>query len=390
MKKNYLLGCSLIALFLLFSSCNNNEDEIIQESTEINIEPDFVKNDGSEGIENEEQLLEEEAPLDSDVNSKHYRYRNYTLLKPSDISEDKINGMCGEATTMPLLVGSRKKKVGEIKVMNDDENLYLTFTADQHKYMKKVYLNIGAKGSTPFYSNGFPNLRKFNFKAFPYYFGGTKKATYVIPLSSIDADCFEIIAYSKIYDRISRCLYTSFAYDQSSTQTYSYSYYSGCYYYNEWVRSFEYCKKDCIETESAYSYCSGSACFSEDGFAQWGWSTRLITTSYSWFVIYAKGEDCDREAAEAIGRINVRYNKSAKSATVDYILYDTNSYVFSKTQLYLGGTKYPLNNLGESTVDPVYYPYSHDVTTTAKTDSYFIENIDDGGFYLIGHSVVSQ
>ncbi|WP_108867922.1 hypothetical protein [Aquimarina aquimarini] len=253
MKKIYTLRYFFMAFLLILTSCSKDENEAIVESEKTIIEPDFIKNDGTEGLK-EEVLQEEEAPTPTEVNAKSYRHYNYTLLKPSDLTQTDVDSIaCGNITKMPLLVGSRKQKVGHVTVSNDGENLYLTFKAKRRNLMKKVYLYIGAKDNIPFYSNGFPNLRKFNYKAFPYYYGGTKEATYIIPLSSIDLDCFEIVAYAKIYNKDSRCFYTSFAYDQERTQ--QYNYYYGCIHYGTWVRSFEYCKQQCQDPcIQAYGY----------------------------------------------------------------------------------------------------------------------------------------
>ncbi|WP_024770752.1 hypothetical protein [Aquimarina macrocephali] len=304
MKTNYTLGYWFIALFLIFSSCSKDENEVIVESEKTAIEPDFIKNDGSEGIEDELQLDEEEPILTTDTNSKSYRHCNYTLLTPSDVDVEA----CGDTTTMPLLVGSRKLQVGNVTVSNDGENLYLNFEAINRNLMKKVYLYIGAKENIPFYSNGFPNLRKFNYKAFPYYYGGMKKATYVIPLSSIDLDCFEIVAYSKVYNKDSRCYYTSFAYDQTLDQQYSYHGWWSCVYYGDWVRSFGYCKQECkVECIQAYGF--HAAC----GFCE----NNVFTTFLAHTFINSKGDEgvdiellinpdgCDITNSSDVGHINI-------------------------------------------------------------------------------------
>jgi hypothetical protein len=382
MKKNYLLGYSLVALFLLFVSCSQEEEEIIPDSTNVNIEPDFFKNDGSI----EESEFEEEVPVEG-VIAKTYGYYNYTLLKPSDISQEKIDAMCGKTTTMPLLVGSRKMKVGEVNVRNDDENLYLTFSTDQRRYMKKVYLNIGAKGSTPFYSNGFPNLRKFNFKAFPYYYGGMKNATYVISLTDIDIDSFEIVAYTKVYDSYRRNFYSAFAYDQNLTQTYSYSYYSGCYYYNDWVRSFEYSKLKCQESAIAFGGGGKSTCFIDDGFDQWGWTSGPLNNDQR-LQLFVNGSGCDQDNATFAGWVSVSYDNIAKVASVRFWTPGDSAYIFEETSLYIGSEKYPLESNGSETIDPSQYPYSHKNLGGVKTDiTYVIENVPSD-FYIIPHAMI--
>ncbi len=328
LKRNYLLACSLLTLFLVFTSCSKEENEVVNDTIESSEsvssdektpeELNYVDNDGSFGLTGEEAVaIEEEAPTgvagkgNSAISSKSARNYtcNYTLLTPSDLTKKDVDSIaCGDTKTLPLLVGSSKKKVGRITVANDGENLYISLKANRYKYMEKVYLYIGEKGNIPFYSNGFPNLRKFNFKAFPYYYGGRKQATYVVPLSSIDADCFEIVAYSKIYDAYSNCLYSAFGYNPERTQEYTYSYYTGCYYFGEWVRSFEYCKQSCApECIQAYGYHEECGFCEDDVFNTFlaysfidrngdkGFKIELITNP----------NGCDISTSTEVGHINV-------------------------------------------------------------------------------------
>ncbi len=331
LKTNYFLTYSLIALFLVFTSCSKEENEIINEteSTEVEAieegeeatpeELNFFENGGSPGLTAEEKdIIEDKAPEEG-IASKSARYHcNYTLLKPADVDSTTV---CGTTTTMPLLVGSIKKEVGEVTIANDEENLYLTFKAAQNKYMKKVYLYIGEKGSIPFYSNGFPNLRKFNYKAFPYYYGGMREATYVIPLSSINLDCFEIVAYAKVYDAYSNCFYSAFAYDKERTQEYYYSYYTGCYYFGDWVRSFEYCKQTCeVPCVQAHGYHDKCAFCENDVLGTFlayvfidrngpeGFNVELITNP----------NGCDVSNSPIIGHVNIASIENTNKLKVEY------------------------------------------------------------------------
>ena len=304
-------------------------------------------------------------------------------MKQADVNEIK----CGETKTMPLLVGSSKKKVGVVKVSNDEENLYLTVKADDNMYMKKVYFNIGAKEDIPFFSNGFPNLYKFNYKAFPYYFGGQKKATYVIPLSSINLDCFEIVAYAKVFSKRSWCYYSAFAYNKERTQEYHYSQYSRCYYFKDWVRSFEYCISDCDDgTLSAYGFCHNEICFSENGFPAIGWVNGPINQKGNAFRLYAKVEGCDYENAIYVGTAYGFYNFDRKDIYVEYNLEDTD-YVLVEGSVYIGSTSYPLNGDGEETIDPAEFPYRATGLEGVNRYQFFIENVPDD-FYIIPHAVV--
>ena len=332
LKKNYLLTYSLIALFLVFTSCSKEENEIINDtdSTEVEAtdageettpeELNFFENDGLDAslIEEGMPTEEEEAPKDGIASKSARNYHcDYTLLKPKDVDPT----VCGDATIQPLLVGSSKKKVGRVTIANDEENIYITVKAGKNKYIAKTYFYIGEKGSIPFYSNGFPNLRKFNYKAFPYYFGGEKKATYVIPLSSINLDCFEIVAYAKVYDAYSNCYYSAFAYDKERTQEYSYSYYTGCYYFGDWVRSFEYCKQTCeVPCVQAYGFHEKCAFCEND----------VLGTFLAYLFIDSNGEKgfevelntnpngCDVSNSPIIGHINIASIENTNKLKVEY------------------------------------------------------------------------
>ncbi len=376
MKINYFSNYLIIFLLLFISSCNSNDSELIVDTDKTSIEPDFFKNDGSENLE--EEQLEEEAPTETSL--KTYSAYNYTLLKPSNLSEDEI---CGDVRTMPLLVGSRKKQVGEVNVSNDKENLYLTFKADDYKYMKKVYLYIGEKVNIPFYSNGFPNLRKFNYKAFPYYYGGQKEATYVIPLSSIDLDCFEIVAYAKIFDKRSWCYYSSFTYDNDLTQKYYYSYYSGCYYFKDWVRSFEYCKHKCIQAQAYALWNDGgdlnnnTECIdNESGLTFVSKAAYGFLTSQNYFLVYlfTNTDGCDITDADKIGFIKVSLtNENTGELTIKQYFYN-DAYKLEESKLYLGHNPTPsMSDYETITYSPATsYPDDYISSWPDKTKSLYI------------------
>ncbi|AXT60295.1 hypothetical protein D1816_08005 [Aquimarina sp. AD10] len=373
MKQNYILHYCLIALFLAFSSCSKDESDITEQQPEsVVAEPDFVENDGSQGLEGDEKRAEEEeAPLLTETNQKGYWNYDYTLLKPSELSQSDVKNLrCKESKVMPLLVGQNKKKVGKVIVSNDDENLYLTFKADKNKFMKKVYLYIGEKGNIPFYSNGFPKLWKFNFKAFPYYFGGTKKATYVIPLSSINLDCFEIVAYSKVYDKDSNCLYSAFAYNKNLTQEYYYSYYSGCFYYKDWVRSFEYCVQKCeAECIQAYGYHDACGICENDvfnTFLAYGFIAGQGERGFN-IEILTNPNGCDISNSTEVGRINV----SSISETKLRIKYELDAgYEMCELSFNYGAFRFTTPNNVSQQFDTPTTTYSFEIDKLTGTNIY--------------------
>ncbi|MBQ4822381.1 hypothetical protein [Aquimarina sp. MMG016] len=373
MKKSTLLQYCIMALFLVFASCSKDENEIILEDPSAVVEElEFVEKDGSFGLDEAEiEEGEEEAPAESAF-AKSYNHYDYTLLKPSGLKQRDVDSIkCGDSKTLPLLVGSYKKKVGRVTVSNDGENLYVTFKANRNRYMKKVYLYIGEKTGIPFYSNGFPKLREFNFKAFPYYYGGMKKATYVIPLSSINLDCFEIVAYSKVYDKKSRCYYSAFAYNKNLTQGYSYSGYSGCYYYDDWVRSFEYCVQKC-EAECVQAYGFHEECgFCENDvfntFLAYAFIDRNGPAGFN-IELITNPDGCDISNSTEVGHFNV----AAASETTLKIEYQVNAgYEMCEIDFNYGTSRLNTPN-----------NYSKVFDTPVTTFSFEIERLSGANIYM--------
>lgn len=376
MKKNYILFYVFTLLIVVFSSCTRDEEQLTTEPMKMAEEPEFVKNDGSEGLEGIEANTEEE--LAPDLAAKCYY--NYTLLTPSDKKQPDVDALkCGESITMPLLVGSTKKRVGKVVVSNDGENLYLTFRANQERYMKKIYLYIGEKQNIPFYSNGFPNLQAFNYKAFPYYFGGMKNATYVIPLSSVNLDCFEIVAYAKVYDKESGCFYSAFAYDSANTQQYTYSYYTGCYYYGEWVRSFNYCLQSCApDCVQAYGYHEDCGICEND----------VLNTFLAYSFIDRNGEagfdielitntnGCDIDNSTEVGIMNIA------EAGPDKLKIEYNTiagYAICQINFNYGSSRFNTPN-----------NYSQQFDTPVTSYSFEIDRLSGANIYVDGGAMISE
>ncbi len=357
MKKIHLLCLLFLASTLFFVSCSEDQDEILSSDTvSTKLEPEFFENDGSQGLDGEERAEEEAPGQGLELATKTY-YRNYTLLKPEEMMGDIDELKCGESTTMPLLVGSRKKEVGKVVVSNDDNYLYLTVGVNDYKYMKKVYFYIGDKADIPYYSNGFPKLYAFNYKAFPYYYGGQKKATYKIPLSSIDTDCFEIIAYAKIFDKRSWCYYSAFAYSPEKTQRYYYSYQTGCYYFRDWVRSFEYCKQDCEDNcleiygkkhRNDLTECLNPGTSQSEGSYWTNWLSYILMFDGNRhdLDLFANDTNCDATGLTQIAQIQIINDENSDTKlNVKYLVFD-DAYKMSSLSLYMGTEKNPYDENG--------------------------------------------
>lgn len=366
MKKINYFFYLFIAISLFFTSCDNETELVTKEQEKVAIEPELTQD-----FDVDEQEVKNAINSLSTKNKKSYYHCAYNFLQPTNLQDEDVEKLaCGNSKTMPILVSCNKTKVGEVKVSNDDENLYLTFSANKRWEMDMIFLNISAKNDIPFYSNGFPNLSKFNYRAYPYYYGGSEKAVYKIPLSKINLDTFEVVAYAKVYDTYYQRCYSSFAYDSNLTQKYYYSYYHG-YYYGDWVRSFEYNKEDCNQ----YKYLeifgrkfsnSNTKCIDIDinGKKLKGWSSwiplRNILNSKSRIdlELFKTNNNCSIENTPYIGRFEILdYNTSSKDLTLAYYMYNyelggenprtTNKYkMITEIKFYIGPEEFPFDENG--------------------------------------------
>ena len=152
---------------------------------------------------------------------------------------------------------------------------------------------------------------------------------------------------------------------------------------------------DADYSETAFAKIHGAErCFDNDGFMRWGWTNGPFTENspdgFYELALYAAAGQCDYTKGVYVGRVLIWYNEAEKSARVKYHMLRTRPYILYETHLYLGPDKYPIKNNGKETVAPGQYPYKHSNLGGVKDDWYTIENIPEGGFYVIAHAVVGK
>ncbi|MFH0895319.1 MAG: hypothetical protein V2A54_12865 [Bacteroidota bacterium] len=92
------------------------------------------------------------------------------------------------------LIAGEKDKVGSLVLINDENNLYATFTTFGNWYMKETAIYAGVMENIPV-SMGQPNPQ-----AFPYtevYLSGSCLVTYTIPLELLQ-NCYVVAAYALV------------------------------------------------------------------------------------------------------------------------------------------------------------------------------------------------
>ncbi len=138
--------------------------------------------------------------------------------------------------------------------------------------------------------------------------------------------------------------------------------------------------------ETAYAKGDPSDCFLEYGFHRWGWTNVMNNTPGATYElpIWAAAGQCDTDKGTHVGTLVVVVG-TGNTATVTYNMF--NGFTLKETQLYVGGTLFPLSN-GGWTVASGQFPYKNENLDGASSDTHNVDLPSDGTFNLIAHSVV--
>jgi hypothetical protein len=141
----------------------------------------------------------------------------------------------------------------------------------------------------------------------------------------------------------------------------------------------------CVKCGTAYAYggCAYANCFLGYGFSNWGWTNGPLEQGYYEFELWASAAGCDRSKGTHVGWLTVDYDGS--TAIVIYNMYEGN--YMTATHLYVGSDRLPKNKMGNETVAPGQYPYSHDPLGNVATDSYTVTGLS-GDIYVVAHADV--
>jgi len=323
MKKINLLGYLSMALLLFFTSCNQQDGDVILQSKEFNT----------------------------------------TNLSKSQIQEMS----CGETTVVSLIAGQHID-VGTVSVSNDETYLYVTYETTGDWYLTETHLYVGAESDIPLSGGGNPKMGHFPYSD-PH--GITQSYTYQVDLSTLD-DTFVVIAHA-VVDKIVNgetiiSEETGYGCIDENTEWFPGKRW-GCY--------FEYTKQECEEEEckDVYGYLrydDHNTCFLDNGLSNFGWSSRIsdfdkrLEHNNLRIQLFADVESCDIVNAMEVGYIVITvYSESTDDGEQQYVdvkYYITDSnYVLDEVNLYLGTDILPQDSNGNSTSLPSDYEYHQEL-----------------------------
>lgn len=353
MKKKTGIIASLIMLFLLIYSCEQDDQIETFTSTDSLTESNKLSND----------------PI------------NILADRENDDDMD-----CDETIASDLFAGQHIL-IGKLFIQKEGDYLEVTYDLSSSDwYLKETHLFVGDIQEAPFGNNGNPKIGHF-----PYHgdHGLVKEYSFNIPYEDIN-ECYSVISHASVVlmtDGEESASETAFGFGDAE--------FSG----NRWGWYQDICKPDCGEVQEsnndesnnynddndtvnndanadvsnpdnseetngcmdayAYSSESNSTCFLND-FAYWGWSNKVIANdrhyapggvNYS-YPLHASAYDCAVDNSILIGEVNMNVYGG------DGILYANISVNLSKDELSItdlhivaNETVYPVDNLGNPSID---------------------------------------
>ncbi|MEZ5196180.1 MAG: hypothetical protein R2764_07225 [Bacteroidales bacterium] len=279
---------------------------------------------------------------------------------------------CGTPTVATLLDWNNSIFPGTVTVINDENNLFVTFETNSDYEMWKTSLYVGAAENIPLNSsNGYidPETHTGHFDRVCSLYQGIhmpriQDTTFTIHLSGLD-NCFAVVAISIVRSKITGELSTVSAMIPTKTTSYY----------------FDYCVQDCSEPECETAFAYGedvATCFIDIpgvNSNRWGWSNGPITdpSSYSW-EIYAGAGQCEIGKGTLVGTLDVDYS----GGMVNVVYNIDPNFTLNETHLFIGDDYLPKKGNKYKTA-PGQYPYSGE-------SSYSIPAT--GPIYIVAHSVV--
>lgn len=283
--------------------------------------------------------------------------------------------LCGTPTVVMLTAG-QYIDAGTVTIGNDENNLYVTYSATNGYLINETHLYVGNKAGVPVNKKGNPQIGQF-----PYgesFSSPVSEVTYQFNLADFE-NCFIVAAHAVVTKTEGGVIVDK----QTAWGSGNQFIISG-----SWAMYFEYCKQECTVdpdpdyvTETAFAYgFENATCFLDWGFNRWGWSNALNEGTYT-FEIWAAAGLCDTEKGTLVGNLFVNYFNG--TATVTYSMY--NGFKMLENHLYVGANRLPLKN-GNETVAPGQYPIV--VGNINETETTYTVNNLSGQVYVVAHAVV--
>jgi len=342
MKKNISIVISLFLLFLIFTSCEQ-EDQI-----------------------NSFKSVESEITIDKNAQIP---------LEPTTLTKDEITeNSCGEPVGHDLYAGQHIM-AGTVFISRDEENLYVTYDLSGTEWwLKETHLYVGEYEDVPQGNSGNPKIGNF-----PYHgdHDMTQEYSFTLPIDDEGLEgCFIIIAHAALVSKENGTITsseTAFAFGEDKYG--EPNEFTG----NRWGWYLDYCLEPCEDQgeegnegeegedeeedslseneddgngetglicEDTYAfYDSNASCFTSEGNG-WGWSNKIDYDDAYYILpggvtyilpLYESNEACDISTGIPIGHVEVtvQAGDGEALASIKYVL-DIEEWSIQDIQLYVG------------------------------------------------------
>lgn len=200
MKKNFFLS---ICVMLVFTACQKESADLVNKSKPS---PVALTSSAPKGV----SLIKDGYPYPifntaNSLNTDEIGWFIDLNLVQANIAETKgpvvynlgdASLYCGGITTVNLIAGQHFL-MGTLSYANDNDNLYVTYTANEDWYMSEVHLYVGSLAGAPKSGGGTPSPGRFPMKQTFSKTNLAQEVTWTIPLSQVGFE-FIIAAHASV------------------------------------------------------------------------------------------------------------------------------------------------------------------------------------------------
>lgn len=306
---------------------------------------------------------------------------------PLSSAAGALVGVSGDDCT--TLVAGQHIGVGSLCVEVSGDNLAVTFETARDWTIAEAHLWAGTSlAEMPQTSGGNPQIGRF-----PYYAAGpTSSVTFEVPLSTFglsasDAECAPVSALLTAHASVTRVnddgsvqQETAWGAGSPVTPRGSWATYST---FGLVCSSVEPPPEETWECEGTAIAYNGdlSTCFSEYGFARWGWTNGPFGPGTYTFDVLEGAGLCDVSKGTKVATATVEYDGSSAVVTVDAVEGDR----FSEIHMYIGSEAFPRDR-GAYTVAWGKYPYNRGGEDMASSWQAVIDGLE-GNVHFVLHVV---
>jgi hypothetical protein len=142
-------------------------------------------------------------------------------------------------------------------------------------------------------------------------------------------------------------------------------------------------EQTCETAFAKKTYAEKAYCFINEGFDRWGWTNGDFGEGTSTYRLYAGAAGCDVSKGIHVGYVYLDYSEGSVKATFETFA----GFKMDEIQFYLGNDKFPVDNNGDFTVAPGFYPYIYENLGGVSKFEVTVDELS-GRLWFIGHAVV--